>query len=384
MTIAGNLRTMNLADIMQWLSSNTKTGTFVIDGDRYTKKVLFRRGDVVGVASDKPREMLGYFLVGWGYCSEDELQNMVEMQDHFKVMLGELAVNLGHLTKEELVDVLTVKTKETVFDLITWDQGEFRFIESELPDRVAIEVQLPVMSFLFEGFRQRDERQRMREVIPSGEHVPILIAPPDGFGEEELAILQQMDGRQSIADIAIANRLAEFDILKLTYTSVQSGLVQIQPPEINPQLPGRSASPWLHAEPDVRDCIIRGRFLDAYKLVTSMREKYPPAKDWAEHMLRLIDATMSDQELSESDILESSFELDDLYNLNCDPAEGFVLSRVSGAYTVGEILNQLPGSPLANRVIIHNLLRRGLVKARSATSVRRFRDEPFDESALEP
>ncbi len=238
MTIAGNLRTMNLADIMQWLSSNTKTGTFIIDGPRYTKKILFRRGDVVGVASDKPREMLGYFLVGWGYCTEEELQSMIEMQDHFRVMLGELAVNLGHLTKQELEYVLQVKTRETVFDLITWDHGDFRFVDSELPDRVSIEVKLPVMSFLFEGFRQRDERIRMREVIPSGEHVPVLIAPPDGFNEEEMAILHQMDGRRSIADIALANRLAEFDILKLTYTCVEAGLVQIQPPAKDPKLPG--------------------------------------------------------------------------------------------------------------------------------------------------
>ncbi len=132
----------------------------------------------------------------------------------------------------------------------------------------------------------------------------------------------------------------------------------------------------------MRDRIIRGRFLDALKLVTTMREKYPEAKDWADHLLQLIDATMSDQELTESDILESSIQLDELVSLECDPAEGFVLSRVSGSYSVGEILKQLPGSRLTNRVIIHNLLRRGLVKARSATSVRRYRHEREDGSVF--
>ncbi len=69
---------------------------------------------------------------------------------------------------------------------------------------------------------------------------------------------------------------------------------------------------------------------------------------------------------------ERPFELDDLIKLDCDPAEGFVLSRITGKYTIEEVLNLLPGSDLNNRVIIHNLIRRGLVKHREFTSVRRF------------
>ena len=46
--------------------------------------------------------MLGYYLVGWGYCSEEDLRYMVEMQDHFGVMLGELVVKMNHMSKDEL------------------------------------------------------------------------------------------------------------------------------------------------------------------------------------------------------------------------------------------------------------------------------------------
>jgi hypothetical protein len=384
LTIAGNLRTMNLADILQWLSTTAKTGTFVIDGSRYTKKILFRRGEVVDVSSDNPREMLGYFLVGWGICTEDELIQMVEMQDHFRTMLGELAVNLGHLTREELEQVLVFKTREAIFDLITWDHGEFRFVESELPDRDFLSFHLPVMSFLFEGFRQRDERMRMREIVPDSGYIPILVAPPDGLDETAMAIIQQMDGRRSVEDIALANRMPEFDVLKLVYLCAQTGSLHLHPPEKERLLPGYGASPWLNSEEVVRDNIIRGRFLDALKLVNSMREKYAPAGQWADHMVQLIESTMEENAFSGSDILEGAFELDELVNLDCDPAEGFVLSRVNGRYTVDDILRQLPGSPLTNRIIIHNLLRRGLVRARSATSVRRFRDEIIDDSSLEP
>ena len=73
--------------MMQWLASAEKTGALIVDGPNYTKKLYFRQGNVLAAASDNPREMLGYYLVGWGYCSEDDLRHMVEMQDHYGVML---------------------------------------------------------------------------------------------------------------------------------------------------------------------------------------------------------------------------------------------------------------------------------------------------------
>jgi hypothetical protein len=193
-----------------------------------------------------------------------------------------------------------------------------------------------------------------------------------------------MDGRRSVEGLALANRMTVFDVLKLVYEGVCAGRIEIAPPVNSSPVPGHSAAPWLHAEPEVRDRIVRGRFLDALKLVTAQRDKNPLAREWADHMVQLIEATITDEPIDGSDILDSTVELAELVNLECDPAEGFVLSRVNGAYTLDEILNQLPGSPLTNRVIVHNLLRRGLVRTRQATSVRRFRDEPIDGSVLDP
>jgi len=184
MSIAGNLRTMVLADLLQWLSASGKTGTLVIDGPEYTKRLYFRQGTVVAVASDNPREMLGYYLVGWGHLSEEELEYVVGMQGHFSVMLGELVVRMDLVTRQDLDRVLLVKTQETIYDLLLWDEANFRFLEGALPDRDFLEITLPVESILVEGFRQREERRQIVQVIASSGCVPALVAgchaPPDG------------------------------------------------------------------------------------------------------------------------------------------------------------------------------------------------------------
>lgn len=386
MTIAGNLRTMGLADMLQWLSSSHKTGTLVVDGAAYTKKIFFRAGDVVAVASDNPREMLGYYLVGWGYCTEDDLRYMVEMQDHFKVMLGELVVKLGHMNKEEFDHLLLVKTKETIYDLIMWEEGEFRFIEAELPDRDFLEVQLPVTSFLFEGHRQRDERLRMRTVVPDPGCIPILVAPPVDLQDADTALVMLMDGRRSVEDIALESRVPVFDVMSLCYRFVTSGIMQIQPPEGERHVPGQSDAPWLESAGEIEDRLRRERYLDALKLLTSVRDKYsddPEAQRWAEGMLGQLQVELDKNPIRNSAILEPAVSLGDLVNLECDPAEGFVLSRINGHYAMEDVLAQLPGSRLQNRVIIHNLYRRGLVKVRDATSVRRYRHGTVDDTYLE-
>lgn len=375
MTIAGNLRTMGLDDIVQWLAASRKTGTLIIDGPEFTKKILFRRGDVVAVASDNPREVLGHYLVGWGFCTPVDVDAMIKTQEELPMTLGELAIKHGFVTAEDLRIVLTAKTRETLYDLIQWDSGDFRFIESELPDRAFHEVPLPVTSFLFEGHRQRDERLQMTGLVPDTTGVPILVSVPENLDDEGTALVMQMDGRGTIEELALWNRRPVFDVLKLVYRCVRSGLMQVHPSDHSTSLADQLSTPWKATERNVVARLERGRFLDALKLVNVAEEKYAPdpaVKTWALSMLGRIEQTLDDEAIKRSDILELGIQLDDLVNLDCDPAEGFVLSRITGVYTIEEVLKQLPGSDLNNRVIVHNLIRRGLIKPREATSVKRF------------
>ena len=375
MTIAGNLRTMNLGDIVQWLAASAKTGTLVVDGPDFTKKLFFRRGDVVAVTSDNPREYLGHYLVGWGLCTRDDIEEMIQVQMDESKMLGELLVQRALVSPEDLKAAVTMKTRETLYDLLLWDSGDFRFIETELPDRSFHEIPLGVTSFLFEGYRQRDERVRMADTIPDPSYIPIAIAITEELSDSETALVMQMDGRASIGDLALATRTPTFDVMALVYRCVQSGTMQVLPPRGEETLSNFIASPWKTTERKIIARLERGRFLDAFRIVDETVEHYRGDEgitEWAASMTAVIEEAMAAESTDGSDVLELGIELADLIKLDCDPAEGFVLSRITGLYSFDEILNQLPGDRLTNRVILHNLIRRGLIKTREATSVTRF------------
>ncbi|MCL4840148.1 MAG: DUF4388 domain-containing protein, partial [Thermoanaerobaculia bacterium] len=73
MGITGNLRTMELAELLQWLSQARKTGTLVVRNGTVEKRVIFQDGKILTSGSTDPREYLGNFLVSHGYLSEVEL-----------------------------------------------------------------------------------------------------------------------------------------------------------------------------------------------------------------------------------------------------------------------------------------------------------------------
>ena len=376
---------MGFGDLMQWLDSSQKTGALIVEGEKYTKKLYFRHGNLLAAASDNPREMLGYYLVGWGYCAEEDLRHMIEMQDHFGVMLGELVVKMNHMTKDELDEVLLVKTKETIYDLLGWAKGDFRFIDDELPGRDFLEVSLPVAAFLFEGFRQRDERVRMREAVPSPFHVPTIIGQSHIMSSDDVVILGAIDGRLNVEQIALLLRLPEFQVLKFIYKCVTEGEVRVDPPqEDNSLVPGQSDAPWLETVREIDDRIKRNRLLDALKMINKIRRKYSGDEHAQAYVAKIkedLNQYLDHLKIDGSGILESSVKLDELVNLDCEPAEGFILSRINGIYSVGEVLKQLPGSMLHNRVIIQNLLRRGLIKIREQTGLANLR-EPVPEPLI--
>jgi len=379
MSIAGNLRTMAFADLVQWLSSSEKSGTLVFEGKRCTKKVYLRRGALVAVSSDHPREMLGYYLVGWGLMSEEQLEMAVALQDESRLMLGELAVKLGYVTAEEMAYLIRVRIEETVYDLIAWEEGEFRFLEGQLPERDPFPVELQVQALLLEGYRQRDERRRMRAVVPDSRHIPqpapgaALLAGDD----EERDIVAVLDGSRTVEEAALACRLPEFTVLSYVYRAAREGRVTIVPPRAEvAAVPGASEPAWQTAVAEIRDRMERDRLLDALRLLSGLVERFGTDPQVVAAAMRLeqeVEARLDARALEPTALLELAIDLRELVKLECDPAEGFVLSRITGRYSVQEVLSQLPGSTLQNRVILQNLLRRGLIRARQATGMARYR-----------
>ncbi|HVN75472.1 MAG TPA: DUF4388 domain-containing protein [Thermoanaerobaculaceae bacterium] len=382
MAVSGNLRTMPFPDVMQWISVSRKTGTLVIKGQRYTKKILFQTGLVSAVTSNNPREHLGYYLVGWGILTEEELEHLLDRQKELNVMLGELLVQTNRLTREQVDHLVRLKTEETIYDLMHWNEGEFFFLDDVQPRRDFKELQLPVDQFIMEGARQLDERRRISAVIPDSGCVPRVVQAID---ETRLTpagaeVLAQIDGARTIEEIALACRMPQFPVLSFVYQGVQNGVFELMEQSGPPRkIPGFYRSTWRDRILEAESSLALGDILEAYRKILEVRDQYsniPKALSAAEEIEKQIVKEIETVTVASGAILELALAPKDLVQLKCAPEEGFLLSRVNGRYTVAQILALLPGGKLYNQLIIHNLIQRGVLKLRESQELVRHPGAP--------
>ena len=370
MSISGNLRTMPFADLLQWVSQSRKTGTLVVDGDEFKKKLYFEDGRVVASASDNPKEFLGYFLVGWSFLDEEELVELLDMQDKHGALLGELLVIIGRLSREEVMGIIKAKTEECIYDLFLWSQAEFRFLENILPTKKFEPLSLEVDMLILEGVRRKDEMGPIRDVIADDACVPKLLRAVDvqGLGPTEMCLLGEINGRNSIEDIGLHCRVVPFYVLQFMFHGINSGLFSLLPSRADEKpIPGFASGAWKQLVADIEQALEDKELLRAYRKLEVLRSKFSDHRDAVEHaeaLLADLERRVTRGGLSDKAVLELAIPTEELTTLSCSPEEGFLLSRVNGSYTLGEILKMLPGCGLGHRVALDALMKRGVLTAK--------------------
>ena len=175
MGIVGNLRTMQLEELLQWLSQSKKNGTLEIVNGNVEKKIFFKDGLILSSASNKPEEYLGHFLVSHGLITELQLARAIEQQEKSRMLLGMILVNNGALAERDLSRMLRLKVEESIYDVFSWAEGDFRFLDDVLPESAMVPMRMDVTGIVMEGVQRVDEWRRIRKLIPNEHVIPVAV-----------------------------------------------------------------------------------------------------------------------------------------------------------------------------------------------------------------
>ena len=167
MSLRGDLRTMALPDVLQWIASGRKTGTLHVERRSVQKRIILRDGNIFSSWSNDPRESLGQFLIRLRLVTEEQLFRALLAQEEKGRLLGSILVGDGVLAEDDLKRALKAKAEETVYDLFLWPSGQFEFREGEFPENILITFESLVTPVILEGIRRVDEWQRIRAVFPN-------------------------------------------------------------------------------------------------------------------------------------------------------------------------------------------------------------------------
>jgi hypothetical protein len=127
--VQGKISDFSIPEIFQLVSSQGKSGSLAISGNDRVTIFLFADGRVVDVQPDRrePRSLLGTMLRDAGYLTDSELARLLDARGGGAKKIGEILVERGKISPDVLARYLTLQVKECLFDVLTLQDGEYRF-----------------------------------------------------------------------------------------------------------------------------------------------------------------------------------------------------------------------------------------------------------------
>ena len=175
MAFQGSLKELPLPDIIQLVSVSGKTGVFSLTSGAQSGEIYLREGQIV----------------------------------HGRV--GDLA------------------GEEAVYELAIWNEGDFVFTPGRETETTTI--QKSNTNLLMEAARRIDEWQVLSKRIPSTSLVPVFTdqaaTTSVSFTPGEWRLISKIDERRSIEEVAAGLGTSPFEVCKLLYGLITSGLVNL-------------------------------------------------------------------------------------------------------------------------------------------------------------
>ena len=242
MAIEGPLRELGIHDVFQLLDLSRKTGRLRVASALRDNEgtVLFHEGRVIAATIRSNPHPLGALLLRSGRITEQDLARAraAQQDDASGRKLGEILVANGTISQRELDRTIMRQVEAVVFELLSWQEGFFSFVEEDVPAPGSTGmVTLPTESLLMEGARRLDEWTQIRQHVAHLGVVPALAGPEPGAAPSRLdllpnewEVLAMVDGVRDLRAIAASLGRSEFDVARIAFGLVATAVITVQEP----------------------------------------------------------------------------------------------------------------------------------------------------------
>ena len=371
MGISGNLSTMNVADLLQFLAAGGKTGRLKFDRGKIVKEIYFENGIIVGSNSNDPKEYLGQLLIHYGKLDESQLKAALEIQRQSGGRLGEILVSTKVLPQADVLEILRIRTQDVIYDLFLWEDAHFELHDDEPPPDYFIRIELQPTKVIMDGVYRIDEWKRYRTLIPSDRAFLELGAGWTSLldaSKEVRQILYFVEKRMSVAEICYNMHASPFHVYGQLYDLVNKGIARVAGevpetfiaaedlvdlPETIPELLAAA-----RIQLDKRDAE------SALLIIQNILQKEPTNSE-ARTLLSVAEDKLIKQlyalPLLPDAVPKLLVSEDGLTDHQLGPQEAFVLSRINDEWDVKSILSICPFREVDSLQMIKTLLDRGII-----------------------
>ena len=235
MALEGSLTDFGLADILQLIYFQRKTGILTLSGRIDKVKLLFIEGNITGAESKRRIDdnRIGKILLKKGFIKDTDLQAVLEEQKKTGAKIGNVLIKKGLVSKEMVCDMLIGQITETVIQLFSWKQGTYEFSTQGMPLEKDLSFSLDTQHLLMEGLRIVDEWSVIKDQIALDTLFQKKSEDSTQLSEAEREIFSYVDGENDVSTIIDLSGKDNFEVSKTLLALLEKGSIEsIEPVKV--------------------------------------------------------------------------------------------------------------------------------------------------------
>ncbi len=235
MSLQGSLRQLGLADVLQTALQGRQGNLILRRGA--TRAVLHVATDQLHLVEPDPvdPDILLEGFVHRGLLPRPTL-DAERAREPNPVLLLDALLERGLVPWHDVDAVLRGAAEDAILDLLTWQDGEFRFEEGEPPpERAGLvsRVGVDIGGMLLRAAQRLDEHNAIAEELGLEAllFIPLDAPPPvDYDGDPTPTVHTLLDGRRVIDEVAMLCGLTRFAVLRSVFACVRAGAARTPTP----------------------------------------------------------------------------------------------------------------------------------------------------------
>jgi len=231
MALEGKISEFGIADIIQLISQQQKSGVLVVERKGELTEVEFSNGQITGTRPQAhlPKHPLGQMLVRAQMLSEEHLDSALLQQQKNYEYLGQILIKQGLMDQDRLERALLTQIEETFFDILQLHDGTYTFLQKDIGIDPTLGYAPTVESTLLDVLRMIDEWPDLNTTAKTPGTVLMKVADtvPEALDADYEMVYELVDGANTVQEIIDRSLLGRFGACKKLSELMAGGYITI-------------------------------------------------------------------------------------------------------------------------------------------------------------
>jgi hypothetical protein len=219
--------------VLRRIQRGRLSGTLSIFREEQVRQLFFENGELRASRSAREDHRIGATLVRWGYISEKELLETLEIQKKTRQRIDQILVERGLVTRAVVDSEARRQMEQIIFSTLAWPNGAYHFEANTGPAQLDVAVSFSE-DVIIEGIRRIPESEQFVDLLGDLKAVPRLTRDPMSSRafrmlKDAVDVLDHVDGKTSFEDLLKHASNSGSAAAKILYSLMFTGLIEALP-----------------------------------------------------------------------------------------------------------------------------------------------------------